>query len=56
MSIVHFGLAIMMVLVERSAINDGEIVKDHAAAHADPHAPAAHLSFQDGETSFLGLE
>jgi hypothetical protein len=58
MSVVHFGLAIMMILVERRAILDAEALEAHSAAHASgaaAHAPASHIMIPDGETSFLGL-
>jgi len=58
MSIIHFTLAIMMIIVERRAIQDGENADAHAATHVargDHQAPATHLLIPDGETSFLGL-
>jgi hypothetical protein len=58
MSVVHFGMAIMMILVERRAILDGEALEAHAkahTAHSDAHAASSHIILPDGETSFLGL-
>jgi hypothetical protein len=58
MSIIHLGLAIMMIFVERKAIADAEAIEAHNASHhaeVDQHAPASHIMIPDGETSFLGL-
>ena len=58
MSILHFGLAVMMIFVERRALLDAEAIEAHNAANhagADHTAPASHIMIPDGETSFLGL-
>ena len=58
MSIIHFGLAVMMIFVGSSAIADGQAIESHNAAHAAGaahDAPVSHIMIPDGETSFLGL-